>query len=121
VLIFPFSLRLASGIDHVDTCCPQVDAHVGEALFTKVFLELLAGKTRILVTNSLRHLSQVDRVLVMHGGKIVQDGAWQCSGCTAVVQSPRPHAKNITITTVVSCLNDMCCVSLVFVCIRNPL
>lgn len=56
---------------------PQVDAHVGEALFTKVFVELLAGKTRVLVTNSLRHLQHVDRVLVMHEGRIAQLGKYE--------------------------------------------
>ena len=56
----------------------QVDAHVGEALFNEVFKGLLRDKTRILVTNSLRHLEQVDRVLVMHEGRIAQDGA--CCG-----------------------------------------
>ena len=62
----------------------QVDAHVGEALFNEVFKGLLRDKTRILVTNSLRHLEQVDRVLVMHEGRIAQDGT--C--CAVWLRSP---------------------------------
>lgn len=60
----------------LDDPLSAVDAHVGEHIFTRCVLGLLAGKTRILVTNHLNLLEQCDHVLVLAGGAIVHQGTY---------------------------------------------
>ena len=53
-----------------------VDAHVGEAIFDGCFLQLMRGKTRVLVTNQLAVLPRVDRIVVVDHGAIAQVGTY---------------------------------------------
>jgi len=42
-----------------------LDAHVGQWVFDRVFVKMLAGKTRVIVTHQLQHITKADRILVM--------------------------------------------------------
>ncbi|KAF9159839.1 hypothetical protein DFQ26_006121 [Actinomortierella ambigua] len=53
-----------------------VDAHVDRHIFSEAINKLLATKTRILVTNGVHHLKDVDQLIVVKQGKISQDGAY---------------------------------------------
>ncbi|KAL6991613.1 Canalicular multispecific organic anion transporter 1, partial [Sarracenia purpurea var. burkii] len=54
-----------------------LDAHVGRQVFEKCIKEELRGKTRVLVTNQLHFLSQVDRIIVIHEGMVKEDGTFE--------------------------------------------
>ncbi|KAJ3208864.1 Multidrug resistance-associated protein 1 [Dinochytrium kinnereticum] len=53
-----------------------VDAHVGRYLFENCIRGALHSKTRILVTHQLHFLPQVDRIIVLSQGSIVEDGTY---------------------------------------------
>ncbi|KAI3680994.1 hypothetical protein L6452_35774 [Arctium lappa] len=54
-----------------------LDAHVGRQVFEKCIKEELRGKTRVLVTNQLHFLSQVDRILLVHDGMVKEEGSYE--------------------------------------------
>lgn len=54
-----------------------LDAHVGRQVFEKCIKEELRGKTRVLVTNQLHFLSQVDRILLVHEGTVKEEGSYE--------------------------------------------
>ncbi|KAL3643736.1 Canalicular multispecific organic anion transporter 1 [Castilleja foliolosa] len=54
-----------------------LDAHVGRQVFEKCIRGELRGKTRVLVTNQLHFLSQVDRILVVHEGMVKEEGTFE--------------------------------------------
>ncbi|KAL8138386.1 LOW QUALITY PROTEIN: hypothetical protein V2J09_004387 [Rumex salicifolius] len=54
-----------------------LDAHVGRQVFEKCIKEELRGKTRVLVTNQLHFLSQVDRIILVHDGMIKEEGTFE--------------------------------------------
>ncbi|GLT67384.1 hypothetical protein SLA2020_396980 [Shorea laevis] len=54
-----------------------LDAHVGRQVFDKCIKGELRGKTRVLVTNQLHFLSQVDRIILVHEGMVKEDGTFQ--------------------------------------------
>ncbi|KAK8770954.1 hypothetical protein V5799_025802 [Amblyomma americanum] len=56
-----------------------VDAHVGAAIFRDLIgpRGLLRGVTRVLVTHNLSVLPDVDRIVVMRAGSIVESGTYQ--------------------------------------------
>ncbi|XP_006872061.1 PREDICTED: multidrug resistance-associated protein 1 [Chrysochloris asiatica] len=56
-----------------------VDAHVGKHIFENVMgpKGMLKNKTRILVTHGLSYLPQVDKIIVMSGGKVSEMGSYQ--------------------------------------------
>ncbi|KAG0203052.1 hypothetical protein BGX28_004548 [Mortierella sp. GBA30] len=53
-----------------------VDAHVDQHIFEHALTKILAHKTRILITNGVNHLSDVDQIVVVKQGRISQDGAY---------------------------------------------
>ncbi|CAO3572885.1 unnamed protein product [Mortierella alpina] len=53
-----------------------VDAHVDRHIFEEAITKMLAGKTRILVTNGAIHLQEVDQIIVVKQGRISQDGTY---------------------------------------------
>ncbi|KAG0334412.1 hypothetical protein BG004_000426, partial [Podila humilis] len=61
----------------LDDPLSAVDAHVGKYLFKKCILGALQGKTRVLVTHQLHVLPQVDYVICMKDGEIVERGTFQ--------------------------------------------
>ncbi|KAF9972235.1 hypothetical protein BGZ73_004675 [Actinomortierella ambigua] len=53
-----------------------VDAHVDRHIFSEAINKLLASKTRILVTNGVHHLKDVDQLIVIKQGRISQEGTY---------------------------------------------
>ncbi|KAF9957481.1 hypothetical protein BGZ70_009498 [Mortierella alpina] len=53
-----------------------VDAHVDKHIFEHALTKILAGKTRILVTNGVNHLAKADQIVVIKQGTISQDGCY---------------------------------------------
>lgn len=60
----------------LDDPLSAVDAHVGRHLFDSCLCDLLAGKTRILVTHQLQHLAAADLVAVVKHGAISDIGSY---------------------------------------------
>jgi len=60
----------------LDDPLSAVDAHVGKYLFKHCILGALEGKTRVLVTHQLHVLPQVDYVICMKDGVIVERGTF---------------------------------------------
>ncbi|KAG0356340.1 Multidrug resistance-associated protein 1, partial [Mortierella sp. AD032] len=60
----------------LDDPLSAVDAHVDHHIFKHALTTILADKTRILVTNGVNHLKQVDQIIVIKQGRITQDGAY---------------------------------------------
>ncbi|CAJ0841832.1 11126_t:CDS:10, partial [Entrophospora sp. SA101] len=60
----------------LDDPLSAVDAHVGKSLFANCIQGALANKTRILVTHHLHILANVDYVIVMKDGEIVEQGTY---------------------------------------------
>ncbi|KAF8932761.1 hypothetical protein BGZ58_006839, partial [Dissophora ornata] len=60
----------------LDDPLSAVDAHVDSHLWTNLIGPegLLGRKTRILVTHGIRHLKEVDRVVLIKKGQVVEDG-----------------------------------------------
>ncbi|KAH6830702.1 multidrug resistance-associated protein 2 [Perilla frutescens var. hirtella] len=54
-----------------------LDAHVGRQVFERCIKAELRGKTRVLVTNQLHFLSQVDRILLVHEGMVKEEGTFE--------------------------------------------
>ncbi|CAO3565923.1 unnamed protein product [Mortierella alpina] len=63
----------------LDDPLSAVDAHVDQHLWNNLIgpQGLLKDKTRILVTHGIHHLDQVDQILVMRGGEIVETGHYE--------------------------------------------
>ncbi|KAI1320479.1 hypothetical protein EDD11_000864 [Mortierella claussenii] len=60
----------------LDDPLSAVDAHVGKYLFKHCIMGALQGKTRVLVTHQLHVLPQVDYVICMKDGEIVERGTF---------------------------------------------
>ncbi|KAE8659423.1 ABC transporter C family member 2 [Hibiscus syriacus] len=54
-----------------------LDAHVARQVFDKCVKGELRGKTRVLVTNQLHFLSQVDRIILVHEGMVKEEGTFE--------------------------------------------
>lgn len=54
-----------------------LDAHVARQVFDKCIKAELRGKTRVLVTNQLHFLSQVDRIILIHDGMVQEEGTFE--------------------------------------------
>ncbi|KAI9385627.1 hypothetical protein POPTR_011G091200v4 [Populus trichocarpa] len=54
-----------------------LDAQVGRQVFDKCIKGELSKKTRILVTNQLHFLSQVDRIILVHEGMVKEEGTFE--------------------------------------------
>ena len=53
-----------------------LDAHVGKAVFHQVFMNNPDGQTKILVTHALHFLPQVDYILTIADGQIMERGTY---------------------------------------------
>ena len=53
-----------------------LDAHVAQQVFRDCIKEELRGKTRVLVTNQLHFLPEVDRIILVSEGMVKQDGTF---------------------------------------------
>lgn len=54
-----------------------LDAHVGRQVFEKCIKNELRNKTRVLVTNQLHFLPQVDRIILVHEGMVKEEGTFE--------------------------------------------
>ncbi|CAI0545474.1 unnamed protein product [Linum tenue] len=54
-----------------------LDAHVGHQVFNKCIKKELQGKTRVLVTNQLHFLPQVDKIIVVGEGTVKEEGTFE--------------------------------------------
>ncbi|XP_058750270.1 ABC transporter C family member 8-like [Vicia villosa] len=54
-----------------------VDAHTAAILFNDCVMTALGAKTVILVTHQVEFLSEVDTILVMESGKVIQSGCYE--------------------------------------------
>ncbi|XP_058154485.1 ATP-binding cassette sub-family C member 2 isoform X2 [Dasypus novemcinctus] len=81
-----------SDIYILDDPLSAVDAHVGRHIFNKVLgpSGLLKGKTRLLVTHSIHFLPQVDEIVVLGNGTILEKGSY-----SALMAKKGVFAKNL--------------------------
>ncbi|EPS73599.1 hypothetical protein M569_01152, partial [Genlisea aurea] len=54
-----------------------LDAHVARQVFNNCVKDALAGKTRVLVTNQLHFLPQVDRIILVSEGTVKEEGSFE--------------------------------------------
>ncbi|XP_072993744.1 ABC transporter C family member 2-like isoform X1 [Typha latifolia] len=54
-----------------------LDAHVGRQVFDKCIKDQLKNKTRVLVTNQLHFLPNVDKIIVVHEGMVKETGTFE--------------------------------------------
>nr|XP_043635649.1 ABC transporter C family member 12-like [Erigeron canadensis] len=54
-----------------------LDTHVGREVFENCIKEELRGKTRVLVTNQLHFLHQVDKIILVSEGMIKEEGTYE--------------------------------------------
>ncbi|CAN1227639.1 ABC transporter C family member 2 [Linum grandiflorum] len=54
-----------------------LDAHVARQVFDKCLRGELSKKTRVLVTNQLHFLSQVDKIILVHEGTVKEEGTFE--------------------------------------------
>ncbi|KAL3522804.1 hypothetical protein ACH5RR_015638 [Cinchona calisaya] len=54
-----------------------LDAHVARQVFERCIKGELKGKTRVLVTNQLHFLSQVDKIILVHDGMVKEEGTFE--------------------------------------------
>ena len=59
----------------LDDPLSALDPEVGERLFSECIVELMAGKTRLLVTNQTQFLNSCDSVIALKRGEIVEQGS----------------------------------------------
>ena len=60
----------------LDDPLAALDPRVGRTVFQECFLDALHGKTRILITQALNFLPQVDHVVVLNNGTIAEQGSY---------------------------------------------
>ena len=60
----------------IDDSLSALDADVGKKIMDQVFLEELGSTTRVMVTNIIKYLRNVDRVILVKEGAIVLDGKY---------------------------------------------
>ena len=61
----------------LDDPLSAVDAYVGAHIFNELIKKELAGKTVLLVTHQLQYLQSCDRVVMMVGGRIEEQGSYE--------------------------------------------
>ena len=73
------SVYVNADIYLLDDPLSAVDAHVGKDIFDNIIGPngLLRNKTRVFVTNSLSFLPQVDEIILLEHGQIVEKGSYE--------------------------------------------
>ncbi|KAJ3094460.1 hypothetical protein HDU97_008038, partial [Phlyctochytrium planicorne] len=61
----------------LDDPLSALDARVSTLVFDQCILRALAGKTRVLITHQIHILPRVDHIVVVDGGKVVEEGTYQ--------------------------------------------
>lgn len=65
-----------SDIYMLDDPISALDAHVGQNIMKKCFMDYLSNKTRILVTHAIQYLPNADRIVYMNNGEIAWEGPY---------------------------------------------
>lgn len=73
---FARSLYSDSDILLLDDLLSAVDVHVGKFILKESLLKFCAEKTILLVTHAIYYLKYVDKILIMEGGRIVEQGSF---------------------------------------------
>ena len=60
----------------IDDALSAVDAHVGSTIFNQCFTQMLAGRTRFIVTHGLQYVRGASDILVLRDGRIVEQGSY---------------------------------------------
>ena len=60
----------------LDDPLSALDVGVGEHVYQNCILELLAAKTRILVTNEISHMKGADRIVLLSKGTVLAEGSF---------------------------------------------
>jgi ABC-type multidrug transport system fused ATPase/permease subunit len=60
----------------LDDPLSALDAHVGKNIYSRCLSQYCTGKTRILATHGQHYLPNVDRIIVIHEGKVVEVGTY---------------------------------------------
>lgn len=63
-----------SDIYIIDDCLAALDAHIETKVFEQVILKELNGMTVVLITNAMHLTKHADRVIVMKGGRVHEQG-----------------------------------------------
>ncbi|KAL4488821.1 hypothetical protein ABPG72_016474 [Tetrahymena utriculariae] len=58
----------------IDDCLSALDSHVGKNVFDLVLKGALKNKTVVFVTHALHYMPEVERIVVMKDGELVEDG-----------------------------------------------
>ncbi|KAL5697476.1 ATP-binding cassette sub- C member 8 [Ranunculus cassubicifolius] len=76
-----------------------VDAHTAATLFNNCVMGALEKKTVVLVTHQVEFLAEVDKILVMEGGKVTQSGSYEdlLSAGTAFERLVNAHKNSMTV------------------------
>jgi ATP-binding cassette subfamily C (CFTR/MRP) protein 1 len=72
-----YSSLCGANIIILDDPLSALDPEVANRLFVECVVELMAGKTRILVTNQIQFLSSVDQIITLQKGAIIEQGTYQ--------------------------------------------
>lgn len=67
----------------LDDVLAAVDVHTAELIFERCICGAMSRSTRVLVTNQMRYMALCDRVVVMDGGRIVEQGT-----CADLLSNP---------------------------------
>lgn len=73
---FARSLYSDSDILLLDDLLSAVDVHVGKFILKESLLKFCSQKTILLVTHAIYYLKYVDKILIMEGGRIVEQGSF---------------------------------------------
>jgi ATP-binding cassette subfamily C (CFTR/MRP) protein 1 len=60
----------------MDDPIAALDANVKKKIFLNVFLNKFKDKTRVLVTHAVDFLHLVDKIILLHKGKVVLNGSY---------------------------------------------
>lgn len=74
---FARSLYSDSDILLLDDLLSAVDVHVGKFILKESLLKFCQEKTIILITHAIYYLKYVDKILIMEGGRIVEQGSFE--------------------------------------------
>lgn len=61
----------------MDDPISALDKKVVKTMFKELFMDMLKGKTRILVTHSIEFLNQFDKIVLLKNGRISRIGTYE--------------------------------------------
>ncbi|XP_075236831.1 putative multidrug resistance-associated protein lethal(2)03659 isoform X2 [Lycorma delicatula] len=61
----------------LDDPLSAVDSHVGKHLFEECIVDYLKSMTRILITNQLQYLNNIEHIVVLESGSVIAEGSYK--------------------------------------------